>query len=291
MYYRTCGATVWLILAFAAAAIAQGSARAVPLEAADCSRHHSTFGRYEVAQAVQHVEVPLTSATLDVQPSANGGVAIEKGAGPGYSITACVTAGAPTFDAALRAAEAVRLTVEGNRVRVVNPGSADRWNVQLIVEAPAGARISVETANGPISVIGVDGIVTARATNGPIAVEDVTGRVDAVAANGPISVSGSRGTFDLETRNGPISVHLEGTRWDGELHARALNGPLTLRVPRDYASGVEVSSSGGSPWNCRATACGGWARDGGARTLRLGRDPIVVRLSTRNGPVTIDDGR
>jgi hypothetical protein len=52
---------------------------------------------------------------------------------------------------------------------------------------------------------------------------------------------------------------------------------------------VEVSSSQHSPWSCRAAACRSVNRDWDdrTRTLRLGADPVVVRLSTVNGPVTI----
>jgi DUF4097 and DUF4098 domain-containing protein YvlB len=113
--------------------------------------------------------------------------------------------------------------------------------------------------------------------------------VKARASNGPISVTGSSGEFDIETANGPIDVRLSGRRWDGHLDVRASNGPLTLRVPADYQSGVEISSSQHSPWNCRAAACRSGNRDWDerSRTLRLGVDPVVVRLSTVNGPVTV----
>lgn len=42
---------------------------------------------------------------------------------------------------------------------------------------------------------------------------------------------------------------------------------------------------------CRAAACRSGNRDWDDRTriLRLGSDPVVVRLSTVNGPVTINE--
>ena len=88
-----------------------------------------------------------------------------------------------------------------------------------------------------------------------------------------------------------VDVRLSGTRWDGHLTARASNGPLSLRVPAGYQSGVEVTSSNHSPWSCRASACTGGNRDWDDRTrsLRLGADPVVVRLSTVNGPVTVSE--
>jgi len=161
----------------------------------------------------------------------------------------------------------------------------------LIVTAPDGASIVAETSNGPIGVNGFTGTLDLRASNGPISVHDVAGEVKAHASNGPISIEGSRGEFEVETANGPIDIRLEGRRWDGHLTARAGNGPLTLNVPSDYQSGVEITSSSHSPWSCRASACRGADRDwdNRDRVLRIGTDPVVVKLSAVNGPVTVRD--
>ena len=281
----------------AALALALGATpdqnRPVPLEAADCSRINMMFGESAVGRAVQHASVPVSAGPLELRPDSNGGVRIERGAGGAYAITACIGAGARSQAEAQAAADAIRLEVAGNRVRVT--GMDDRtvrnWSVQLIVSAPDGAVIDAETSNGPIGVSGLAGTFTLRASNGPISLSDVDGEVTARASNGPISVEGSRGKFDVETSNGPIGVHLAGRRWEGTLTARASNGPLTVSVPADYQSGVEISSSSRSPWNCRAAACrggsGGW--DDRTRSVRLGTDPVVIHLSTVNGPVTVNE--
>jgi len=287
-------------LAFATAlALAMGPAasqnRRVSLEAADCSQINMMFGDYEVGRAVQQGSVPISAGTLEVRPDSNGGVRVERGSGSAYAITACIAAGARTQVEAQAAADAVRLEITGNRVRVT--GVADRsssvrnWSVQLVVLAPDGASIDAETTNGPIGLSGVSGTFALRASNGPISVSDVDGDVKARASNGPINVEGSRGRFDVETSNGPIGVRLSGTRWDGSLTARAANGPLSVSVPSNYQSGVEISSSYHSPWSCRAAACRGGSRDWDERTrsLRIGSDPVVVHLSTVNGPVTVHE--
>lgn len=269
--------------------------RRIDLEAADCSSVNMMFGDYEVGRATQRVSVPVSAGALDIRPGGNGGVKIERGPGGAYGITACIGAGARTQAEAQAAADSVRLEVVGNRVRVVDGGiphgNIRSWSVQLIVTAPDGASIDAETSNGPLGVSGFTGTLNLRASNGPIGLKDVDGEVRARAANGPISVEGSRGEFDVETSNGPITVRLDGRRWDGHLTARASNGPLSVSVPADYQSGVEITSSQHSPWSCRAAACRSGNRDWDDRTrsLRLGRDPVVVRLSTVNGPVTINE--
>lgn len=267
--------------------------RPIQLEASDCSQTNMMFGDYQVARAVQHARVPVTTGPLEVRPDANGGVRIERGGGGEFAITACIGAGAQSRADAQAAADSVRLEINGNRVRVtgIDDRSVRNWSVQLIVLAPDGAAIDVTTSNGPIGVSGLSGTFTLRASNGPISLSGVEGEVKANASNGPISIEGGRGTFDVETANGPIGVRLTGSRWDGSLTARAGNGPLTLSLPANYQSGVEVSSSGRSPWSCRAAACrnatGDW--DDRARTLRFGGSPVAVQLSTVNGPVTINE--
>ncbi len=295
--FRSIALAGFVALALAPSGESPAQARRVTLEAADCSRHNMMFGDYEVARAEQFATVPVTGAALDIRPESNGGVQIERGTGATFGITACVGAGARSRAEAQAAADSVRLVIDGSKVRVTGVGQSgtrnniQSWSVQLIVTAPEGSSIDVETANGPIGVSGFSGTLTARASNGPISLDEVVGQVTARAQNGPISVNGSRGEFEVETSNGPIDVRLSGSRWDGHLTARASNGPLSLRVPAGYQSGVEVTSSNHSPWSCRAAACAGGNRDWDDRTrsLRLGADPVVVRLSTVNGPVTVSE--
>jgi hypothetical protein len=266
--------------------------RPVDLEASDCSTINQMFGDFEVGRATERTSIPVTAGTLELRPDFNGGVRVERGSGGVYSVTACIAAGASTQAAAQAAADAIRLDVQGSRVRVVDGSrsSARSWSVQLLVTAPDGASIVAETSNGPIGVRDFTGTLDLQASNGPISIHDVAGEVKARASNGPVSVAGSRGEFDLETANGPIDVQLDGQRWDGHLTARAGNGPLTLTVPQDFQSGVEVRSSSHSPWSCRAAACGaagGRDWDDSSRILHIGSDPVVVKLSTINGPVTV----
>jgi hypothetical protein len=282
---------VALVLGPSPASPSQG--RAISLEGPDCSQINRMYGDYEVGRAEQHATVPVSAGALEVRPDWNGGVRIERGTGNSYAITACIGAGARTRAEAQAAADNVRLVIDGSRVRVTGTGDSRirSWSVQLIVTAPDGSSIDAETSNGPIGVSGFSGTLTVTASNGPIALDDVTGTIKARASNGPITVDGGRGEFNVETANGPIQVRLSGRRWDGHLDARASNGPLTVSVPSGYQSGVEITSSYHSPWSCRAEACRTGYRDWDERTrsLRIGVDPVVVKLSTVNGPVTVNE--
>ena len=203
------------------------------------------------------------------------------------------------------------LDVTNGPVAVRGPEGRD-WVVHLIVRAPRAAGLDLDATNGPIAVRGMTGAVTAHTQNGPLSFEDssgliqaqarngpislkaCSGTVHATAVNGPVSVSGSGGDVDIDTQNGPISVKLSANRWDGRLEARARNGPLSLSLPEGFASGVSVESSGRSPFQCRAKACGearrNWDED--SRRIEFGdSSTMVVRLSTVNGPVSIRSDR
>lgn len=252
--------------------------RAIDLEAADCTRFNATYDHYPAARAVRHATLPRSIGRLEIRPDGNGGVTIEGAGGSEYSITACVSAGAANFADAQAAADSVRLRIEGNRVSATAPDPSTspgaglgNWNVQFVIETPRDADVSTVTNNGPISLSGV------------------SGRFEVRAQNGPISVRGSQGDIDVATQNGPISVELSGRRFDGHLTAHANNGPLAIAVPDDYASGVEISSSSHAPWSCSRCTSGAGNRDWSLseHLLKIGSDPVVVRVSTNNGPVSV----
>lgn len=190
--------------------------------------------------------------------------------------------------------------------------AGERWLVFYVIQAPRNAEIDAEASDGPLSFDGIVGKLKARGHNGPIAFHDcsgsiearvengplsldgVSGDVTAQADNGPISISGSSGNIQAKASNGPISVRLSGDTWrDGHLEARAVNGPLSLKIPEGYRSRAVVQSAGHSPFQCRAAACGNARKswDDDERRVEFGEGSPVVRLSTVNGPVSIDSPR
>jgi DUF4097 and DUF4098 domain-containing protein YvlB len=188
--------------------------------------------------------------------------------------------------------DAIRFSQNGDTLTVDGPGSRD-WVGYLFIEAPRSAGIEVSTGNGPVSVNGLSGHVVLRSENGPISIERSSGDIDASAQNGPISVEGDAGRLRVATQNGPIAVALSGSAWKGAgLDARAVNGPVSLAVPDGYKSGTLIETRGRSPFACHGGACSAVRRtwDDEHKRLELGDGPVVVRLSTDNGPVSIHTG-
>jgi hypothetical protein len=261
--------------------------------ATDCSDLRIRFD--DMDAVVRSEERMLTKAeapVLQVHPHANGGVQVVGWDKETYSVTACKAA--PASGDAERILSQITMSIEGGRVSTKGPGDDDEWTVYLLVRTPKSATIDMETMNGPLSFYDVDGKLTARAKNGPISLKNFSGDAEITAVNGPISLDGSKGSVRIHTENGPISVELAGNTWNGAgLTADAKNGPLTLMVPSGYQSSFLVESTNNAPVSCRASICDNARKtwDDEHRRIEYGSSPAMIRLSTVNGPVSVQESR
>ncbi len=267
----------------------------------DCRQVRVTFDHAEAARAEQALDVASVRGALRMRAPVHSGIYVQGSDRRDFSVTACKAAAASEDLARISA------SFENGELALRGPENGD-WLVYFIVRAPRAANLDLEDSNGPVSVRGISGAVTARtengplsfkdssgsikadAKNGPISLKECTGTVEAQAVNGPVSVTGSAGDVNVHTQNGPIAVKLSGNRWDGKLEAHAGNGPLSLSLPEGFGSGVVVESSGRSPFQCRAKACAGARKnwDDDSRRIEFGESASAsVRLSTVNGPVSI----
>ncbi len=259
-----------------------------------CDQLDVTVRGAELARGEEAASVPATADGLAVTGFANGGLYVRGSGGAEYQVRLCKFAAGRTSGEAAATLENVKLAVNGGVVVVNGPSDRSDWNAHLIVLAPQDARLKLEARNGPLSIHGVSGNVLARVANGPVSVKGSSGEIRIDAQNGPVDVSETSGTVQAFATNGPLSINLSGQAWDGSgLEARASNGPLTLRMPNGYQSGVLVEMSRHSPLNCRAAICSDAVRLGGddGGTLRLGSPDAQVRVSAKNGPVSITSSR
>jgi hypothetical protein len=228
------------------------------------------------------IQLPVGAEPLTVSLAHQGGIGLREGSANQHEITLCKAV--PDDRGADLAA--IRAVVKGSSVEVAGP-AGKRWAGYVIVRSPRGSHLSLSATNGPVRADSFEGDLNVRTTNGPIALMHVRGKVTARAENGPVRIEGDGGNVSVETQNGPIGVRLMGTQWQtGDLVARAQNGPLSLELPDQYRSGVEIESSGHAPWSCDVD-CGTRDNDAGTRRARLGDGPTHVKLSTVNGPVKV----
>jgi hypothetical protein len=257
----------------------------------DCSGLHAQFNDEDAAvesepRAFSKREVQV----LRVDELENGGIQLQGWDKEVYSVTACKAADATRGDVKQLLSE-IKLSVQGGRVSVSGPSRHDDWNVFLLIRTPRAAEVELVAHNGPVSFYSVDGKITARGVNGPISMEDCSGEADISAVNGPIRFSGTGGKLRLHTQNGPISVALHAASWSGDgLVADAVNGPLTLRVPSGFQSSFLVESNGHSPISCQASICNDARKtwDDQHRRIEYGSGAPLIRLSTENGPISVN---
>jgi DUF4097 and DUF4098 domain-containing protein YvlB len=257
---------------------------------ADCGGLHIRFDDRAATMRTEESAIPRPAGTLRIESEVNGGLQVRGWDKENYSVTVC-----KAVDASRNNAEQIfsqiKLSIENGKVSVSGPSDRDHWTVFLLVRAPRSADLELHANNGPLSIHNLDAKLTARAVNGPVSLTGFSGEGDISAVNGPIDLHGNSGKLRLHTQNGPISVDLKGESWKGSgLVADAQNGPLSLRLPKNYQSSVLLESNGNSPMSCHASVCDDarktWDED--HRRIEFGAAPAIIHLSTVNGPISVD---
>jgi hypothetical protein len=255
----------------------------------DCGQITMRVDDLQVVRSEQERTLTKSAvSSLQIQAAQYGGIQVSGWDRDQYSIKACLGAAGESAAEAQRLLAQLSLSAQEGRVTVTGPGDGS-WMGYLIIQAPNGSAMALEAKNSPIAVSSIMGNIEARNQNGPLSLRDVDGRVRAEVINGPISFAGSRGEHRLSVRNGPLSVELLGDRWEsGDLEGRTENGPVTLSLPPDYQSAVQVDTSKHSPVACRAAQCKESTRTWDRPNLiAFGGPNPVIRLSTVNGPTTV----
>ena len=265
------------------------SSTTVRNEVTDCDDYDIRFGYERPLRGEEDRMIPVSAGPLSVEAAQNGGIGVSGWERNEYAIKLCSAAISSRGQSAEQRLRQIRLEISGGQLKVLGPDDGD-WIAHLIIRAPAGAALEFTSTNGPIDIRHFNGKFQANSTNGPIAVSDFTGDGRAETQNGPISFRGSRGNLRLRAQNGPISVELTGSRWEGgEFDASTQNGPVSLSLPANYQSTVRVDASEHSPVTCRASQCRQSARTWETPSrIEFGSGSPVVRLSTLNGPVSIE---
>jgi len=225
------------------------------------------------------------SGPLRVIAPRNGSVWVQASSGATMSATVCEVAAASSESAANAVLDQVRIVNEGGELRLQGP--RDNWGAYIILSVPNGVSLDMSAENGGLDVRGVQGTFTLETINGPISLARVRGKVEARATNGPIGLVGHEGDMDLQAQNGPVSVKLDAASWSGKgLDGHTQNGPVSVDVPDNLQTGVRVQSSWHSSWSWKGYSSSNSEGDN-ERVAQLGKGPVLVRVSTVNGPVDI----
>jgi hypothetical protein len=237
----------------------------------------------------------LQGASVQVDGGSRGAIRVRGADRADYSVEACKIAVAADSGTAAQMVAGISVNRSAWRVETHGPatgaGNGD-WQVYLIVHAPRNGSLELTTVNGPIDVRDIAGTVTAKATNGPLSIQNCTGIVDAHTTNGPIAFSGSGGDVKLSATNGPLSLKISGDVWTGtRLDASTTNGPVSLTAPNTFRSGMRVEGNQEAPFSCKAEICRNVVTDASSerRTLQINGGADTVRVSTGNGPISVNN--
>jgi len=246
----------------------------------------------ELAQATQTFTLSKQEApTLEVRGASRTALHVRGWDRPEYSVEVCKFAAAASRSAADRTLRSIAVTRSGGRFSIAGADPDSHWQAVFFVHAPKDAALDLQAGNGPIDAARVNGKLMLRATNGPLSLDHCSGTVDAETVNGPISMNAGSGDVHLRATNGPISLKLADAAWNGpQLEARTENGPVSVTLPTGFRSGLRVETSGHAPIRCQADACVNARTEGNRffpRLLETGSGD-VVRLSTHNGPVSVN---
>jgi DUF4097 and DUF4098 domain-containing protein YvlB len=262
----------------------------------DCDRHFDISSDLPLERTQEDRTIaPNSISKLRISGLQNGGIQVVGWERDEIFVRACKAAAASNRSEAKSTLDHIKLEVRGGDVTVSGLERRQSW-VHLLVRVPKQIAMEVETHNGPLSLRGISAkALDARAVNGPVSLQDCIGKIVVEVQNGPVSLVRSSGDIRLRAQNGPMSVELDKA-WQGEgLEASTRNGPLELRIPERYGSGVEVRADGHSPFACELDACQGATKDweNNSRSVRFGQpgQATIVRLSTVNGPVSIERAR
>ncbi len=258
--------------------------------AASCSDLHIHFRHSDaVMQSEERTFTRSEAPTLRIVAESNGGVQVQGWDQETYKVTLCKAAEAGSeADSVL---SSIHLAFQNGELGVSGPFSHERWSAHLLIRAPKAAAFDLHVKNGPVGLYRVDGILKVRAQNGPVTVAGCTGELDLSAQNGPITLEDNSGKQRVQAENGPVTLSLSGSSWEGAgIEARANNGPVKLRIPSGYKSGVVLEAEGHSPIRCDASVCseGRKTWDDDLKRIEFGSGPTLVRVSTNNGPVSVD---
>ena len=207
---------------------------------------------------------------LDVDTGGNGGITIRGWDRGDVLMRARIVAHADTDAEARGIASGVRIETAGGTIRADGPRN-DRdsnWSVNIELQVPRNAILTLNTRNGGISI------------------SDFRGQAKLQTTNGGVSLNSVNGDIRGETRNGGLTINLTGDHWDGQgLDIETRNGGITMTMPEHYSAALETATVNGRiSIDFPVTVQG---RIGRELTTTLGSGGAKIKAITTNGGVTI----
>ncbi len=201
------------------------------------SMDHGGFGGGVKATSVWTKTYTVAATGVEVRiVNVNGRIQVEAADGTAVEVKAELTARGSTQEAAnellkqVEIRDSVTPTLVSVETRNLKTFSRQPVSVVYTIRVPKAVKVNLETANGPISIAGVQGGTRAESSNGSVEGRLLAGPIKASTTNGSIKVELATlgdGGADLETINGSIDVRLSDSA-KANLVARCVNGAIVV---------------------------------------------------------------
>lgn len=107
-------------------------------------------------------------------------------------------------------------------------------------------KLQVRSGDGNVGLDDVHGTLRLQSSDGNIAIHNATGTLEARASDGQLKVDGQFTAVQLHTSDGNLDFDLApGSQLASESRIESSDGQVAIRVPKDFAANLDVSSSDG----------------------------------------------
>jgi DUF4097 and DUF4098 domain-containing protein YvlB len=201
------------------------------------------------------------SVTLVVR-TANGAIEVRTGSD-----------GEVHVEATLREPERIdyEVTQDGDTITAEAQSESGRWRgcmmASFVVTVPANTEVDLDTSNGAIELVGLEGGGRVDTSNGAISLVDVSGDYRGSTSNGAIGIDGMEGTADFGTSNGAVDV--ADSRGEFDLHTS--NGRISFSGELTAGGDNRLETSNGR-----------------VNVELLGEPSVRIDASNSNGDITTD---
>ena len=153
------------------------------------------------------------------------------------------------------AEEDLKMTQNGNTVRIVDNGGWGETDNRYDISVPAKFNLEMRTGSGDLIISGkLEGTIDGQTSGGSIRMDDVTGKVDVSTSGGDLRAGRITGDGRFNTSGGDIDV--QGT--SGDLDVKTSGGDIDAELTPDGKGTSKLASASGEirffvPENARAT--------------------------------------
>jgi hypothetical protein len=206
-----------------------------------CSRGFSVEGRiagvFDVAAEVAVVRVKLPSGSITVQPSDDGRIHYE-------GATLKAASRAEVFEALAPIALDLTAEVSGDTLVLTAPalpaGVDDPGAVlvaRVAMSVPRHLALDLDTARGPVAVVGRDAPVAIHTGSGDLRIDGVHGNAVAVTGSGNAIVANHQGSLELRSEHGDHLVYVD---WLGPGGVKLAVGTGSVQCNLPPAAGLDL---------------------------------------------------